>query len=103
MFLYEKQKSMIVNMDMVKDIFPGRDAGSVAVGFTGGITTKLAVYTTEAEAREAVAMLADRIAVNNRDIVVVPDMEEVRARLQSRPDPLRHHVAGKKTKGHGGS
>lgn len=102
MFLYNKKKGYMVNADMLKDIFLGREPGAVAVGFESGAATKLAVYDSEAEATEAINMIAERMSTSTRAIICVPNDEEVKSSLRSKRQTY-HHVTGKKTKGHGGS
>ncbi len=103
MFLYGKQKNTIINLDVIKDIFLGREEGSVAISFKNGSTTKFVQYNSEVEAKEAISMLAERLAVSNRMVVNMPELEEVKIRLRNTPLSSSHHVTGKKTKGHGGS
>ena len=61
MFLYEKQRT-IINLDAVKDIFPGREPGTLAVSFMSGITSKISVYSSEVEAKKAIEMIAEQMA-----------------------------------------
>lgn len=103
MFIYDKSKGYIVNVNEVKDIFLGRDRGTVAVGLRDGGTTKLRVYESEEEARTAIDMLAESIAVSKREIICMPTSEEIRVKLRNTPLTAVHHATGKKTKGHGGS
>lgn len=102
MILYNKKKGYMANMDMVKDIFLGREPGTLAIGFKNGSATKLTVYSSEAEALEAINMIAERMSTNTREVICIPDEEEARARLRSKKQ-IHHHATGKKTKGHGGS
>ena len=102
-FLYHRGKSYMVNLDAVKDIFLGRDTGSVSMGFLNGAATKLAMYDSNDEAMEAIAVIAEQMNVGSRTVIEVPDVEKVRIRLRNRPLPSEHHATGKKTKGHGGS
>ena len=47
MFLYNKKKGYMVNVDMIKDIFLGRESGTLAIGFKNGAATKLIAYSSE--------------------------------------------------------
>ena len=102
-FLYHREKSYMVNLDIVKDIFLGRDTGSVSVGFPNGVVIKLAMYDSNDEAMEAIAMIVEQMNVGNRTVIEMPCRERIRTRLRNRPLPSEHHATGKKTKGHGGS
>lgn len=57
MFLYNKKKGYMVNVDMLKDIFLGRESGTLAIGFKNGAATKLIAYSSEVEALEAINMI----------------------------------------------
>lgn len=102
MFLYEKQRT-IINLDAVKDIFPGREPGTLAVSFMSGITSKISVYSSEIEAKKAIEMIAEQMTTGKTTVIRVPTAEEVRTRLKNTRLLTEHHVTGKKTKGHGGS
>lgn len=102
MFLYEKQRT-IINLDAVKDIFPGREPGALAVSFMSGITSKISVYSSEIEVKKAIEMIAEQMATGKTTVIRVPTAEEVRTRLKNTRLLTEHHATGKKTKGHGGS
>lgn len=102
MFLYERQRT-IINLDAVKDIFPGREPGSLAVSFMSGITSKISVYSSEIEVKKAIEMIAEQMATGKTTVIRVPTAEEVRTRLKNTRLLTEHHATGKKTKGHGGS
>ena len=102
MFLYEKQRT-IINLDAVKDIFPGREPGTLAVSFMSGITSKISVYSSEVEAKKAIEMIAEQMEIGKLIVIRVPTAEEVRTRLKHTHLLTEHHVTGKKTRGHGGS
>ena len=102
MFLYEEQRA-IINMDAVKDIFPGREPGSLAISFVSGVTSKISVYASEIEVKKAIEMIAEQMTSGKKEVVRVPTVEEVRNRLKNTPLSSVHHATGKKTKGHGGS
>lgn len=98
MLLYNKKKGYMANMDMVKDIFLGREPGTLAIGFKNGSATKLTVYSSEAEALEAINMIAERISTSTRAVICIPDEEEVRVHLRSGKQ-IYHHATGKETTG----
>ena len=102
-FLYRREKAYMANLDAVKDIFLGRDTGVVAIGFENGSMAKIAIYDSNDEAMEAIAMIVEQMNTGRRTVIEVPDAEKVRIRLRNRPLPSEHHATGKKTKGHGGS
>lgn len=103
MFLYEKSRGTIINVDCVKDIFPGRDTRTISLGLKDGMILKLKEYKTADEVMEAISMIAKQIATSKRNIVIVPTEEEVQTSMRSRPLSSVHHATGKKQKGHGGS
>lgn len=105
MFLYSEERSEIANMDQVVSIFMGREGNKVVWEKTaGGLATQQG-YSCEAEAREAIAMIADQIrnAKDGNTVIVIPGQEAVRQRIRAKPADTWHHATGKKTKGHGGS
>lgn len=77
MFLYNKKKGYMVNVDMIKDIFLGRESGTLAIGFKNGAATKLIAYSSEVEALEAINMIAERMSTSTRVVICIPDEEEV--------------------------
>lgn len=102
MFLYENKRA-IINMDAVKDIFPGREPGTLAVSFMSGVTSKIPAYSSDIESKKAIEMIAEQMATGKMTIIRIPTAEEVRTRLKNTHFLTEHHVTGKKTKGHGGS
>lgn len=104
MFIFDKNRGYAVNSNEIKDIFKGRDKGVVTIGFTNGIVTKLAAYDTDAEAIKAIELIMKQMEVNKRCVIEVPGKENVKMALRSDNDQAeKHHITGKKTKGHGGS
>lgn len=104
MFIYNKNKGYAINTDNIKDIFLGRDTGTVSAGEKNGGITRICTYDSEEEAKAAIEMLMEQMAAGKREVIYMPEPESVRTRLRERATfPQRHHVTGKKTKGHGGS
>lgn len=102
MFLYDKEDCKIVNMNAVHKIFPSKDGNAVSMLTENGVS-KVREYENEAEAREAIAMLAEYIRMGKGEIFCFPDEETIRTRIGSRRPEKSRLVNGKKTKGHGGS
>ena len=103
MFLYNKQKGYVVNVDEIRDIFQGRDQGTVAASLRSGYITKIATYDSDAEAKKAIEILVGQMATSRRSVLVMPEPEAVREKLRNEPTEKMNHITGKKTKGHGGS
>lgn len=103
MFIYNRKTNKIFNLNAVANIFVGREGDSVSLGLTSGQISKFKEYNSEQEAREAIAMLADTIRVGKSEIFTMPESEELKQRIQQMPLEQKHHISGKKTKGHGGS
>lgn len=102
MFILNKETGKLYNLDKVMEIIVGRAGNTISVGMEGGVIRVFADYDTEAEAKEAVCMLAEMLNTGKREVLALPDKEEVRNRLRHRKE-VYHHATGKKTKGHGGS
>ncbi len=102
MFLYENQRA-IINMDAVKDKFPGREPGTLAVSFMSGVTSKISVYSSDIESKKAIEMIAEQMVTGKVTVIRVPTAEEVRTRLKNTRLLTERHATGKKTRGHGGS
>ena len=65
-FLYRREKAYMANLDAVKDIFLGRDTGVVAIGFENGSMAKIAIYDSNDEAMEAIAMIVEQMNTGRR-------------------------------------
>ena len=103
MFIFNQSTNKLFNLDTVADVFIGRDGSSVSLGMVTGQINKLKDYNSEQEAGEAIAMLVEAIRMGKGEVFEMPDSETVRSRIQRIPQEKARHVAGKKTKGHGGS
>ena len=100
MYIVNKEKTQIINMNQMKALYTGSDGKSIKVDFGSGGGCQIAKYNTCEEAVEAIGLLSG--AIGKTEVFFFPDDERVRERLKI-SEQRYHHVTGKKTKGHGGS
>lgn len=100
MFIVNKAKTQIINMDQVTALYVGSDGRSIKVDFGNGRGCQVTQYSTGEEAVEAIGQLAG--AIGKTEVFFFPDDDKVRERLKI-SEQRYHHITGKKTKGHGGS
>lgn len=73
-------------------------AENVVKYVSGDDWCKLGIYETKEQAKMAIKMISE----NQQNVFYMPSVKQVTARIIS--DERKHHnIAGKKTKGHGGS
>lgn len=99
MYIVNKDKSQIINMNQVTALFIGSDECSIKVNFVTGQGCQVARYSSRNAAAAAIEQIGK--SMNCPGTFFLPDDNEVKALLEK--DEKWHHVAGKKTKGHGGS
>lgn len=104
MIIVNKERNEAFNIANITNIYIGADNGGLKA-VTTGVTRcgNLGKYNTCEETKEAFLMLMEKLEKNNGTVVYMPQEEEVRLRMRNKPLPARHHITGKKTKGHGGS
>lgn len=100
MILIDKDGKSIVNTDQITTIYTGADGCSIKADFINGKSCQIGRYNCEREAREVIKLLS--VNMSREAACKMPDDEFVRARIKQ-DEPNYHNVAGKKTKGHGGS
>lgn len=102
MFILSNDKRAISNTDHMDTIFIGSDEISIKADFTNGHGSMLGRYQSQKECKAVLEMIAK--AIGKTDLFEMPSSEDVRTRLMQQDEKKRqHHIAGKKTKGHGGS
>lgn len=99
MYIVNKDKSQIINMDQVAALFVGSDECSIKVNFTAGQGCHVARYSSRNAATAVIEQIGK--AMGRSETFFLPGDDEVRALLGK--DEKWHHATGKKTKGHGGS
>lgn len=102
MFVFNKKTGKLLNLDKISELLIGREGNKLTIARENGAMGVFADYNTEAEAREALAMLVEFMNTGKREVFILPDEEEIRAHIRAGKERW-HHATGKKTKGHGGS
>lgn len=91
----------LFNVSHIVSVFYGNQTGNIRAEMMNGRNAVLSKSMTEEEGQICLKLIAERIATG-KDIIVCPDLTQVKAVLANEEAP-RHHATGKKTKGHGGS
>lgn len=102
MFIFNKKTGKLLNLDKVAEVLVGRERNKLTIARENGAMGIFADYNTETEAKEALSMLVEFMNTGKREVFILPDEEEIKARIRNRKEPW-HHATGKKLKGHGGS
>lgn len=102
MFIFNKKTGKLLNLDKVAEVLVGREGNKLTIARESGAMGIFADYNTEAEAREAISMMVEFMNTGKRDVFILPDEEEIKARIRNRKEQW-HHAIGRKTKGYGGS
>lgn len=102
MYVLSKKRSEIVKIDISGRIFVR--GNSVCCGGADEKPLYLGDYESEEQARMALRLLFESLKNQRSTVFEMPLERDVKARVANLiPDLERHHVTGKKTKGHGGS
>lgn len=101
MYVINKSKTQIVNLEQITAVYIGADECSIKADFSTGKGCQIAKYDSQAAAVVALEMLGK--AIGKTEAFFFPDDAYIRGRVQERKEQEQHHVTGKKTKGHGGS
>lgn len=100
MYIVSKDKKAIINLDQVSNMYIGSDGCSIKADYRNGNGCQMGRYNSEREARKAMEIVANTIGKS--EVCFMPDDDAVKAKMNSEEQKYRH-IAGKKTKGHGGS
>lgn len=100
--IISKDKTQIINDQYVSAIYIAGEGTTIRCEMSNGKPWNIGKYNSHKEAEIAINILTERMKKDN--FVVVPSDEEVKTKINSNVcDYQRHHITGKKTKGHGGS
>ena len=99
MYIVNKDKSQIINMEKITVMFIGNDECSIKVNFTDGQGCQVARYSSHAAAVAVMEQIGK--SMSHTEVFFLPDDNGALALLGK--DERWHHATGKKTKGHGGS
>lgn len=101
MYIVNKNKTQIVNLNQVTVIFIGADECSIKADFPTGKGCQIAKYESREAAIVAMEMLGK--AIGRTDAFFFPSDEYLQTKILEQESRQTHHITGKKTKGHGGS
>ena len=102
MMIISKDRTQIINDQYVSAIYISGDGATIRCEMSNGKPWNIGRYNSQEESETAINILMERMKKDS--FAVTPSDEEVRAKINSNPDMYqRHHIKGKKTKGHGGS
>lgn len=103
MLIVSKDCGEAYNLAHVTNFYIGSDGTTIkaSAGTTrGGILGK---YNSFEETKTALKIMLHDINKKDNEVVYMPNDNDVSTAIKSIPERKRHHVGGKKTKGHGGS
>lgn len=102
MYILSKKRNEIVKIDISGRIFVR--GGVVCCGKADEKPYYLGDYESEEQAKVALKMLFDALKNPRGNTLEMPSEKDVKAAVANiGQDIERHHVTGKKVKGHGGS
>lgn len=104
LIIVNKDHNDAYNISHVTNFYIGSDGCSIKV--SAGSTTRggiLGKYNSYEETKTAFEILLDGVAKNEKEVLYMPTDTELSRKLKAQPQQAYHHIAGKKTKGHGGS
>lgn len=100
--IVSKDKTQIINDQHVSAIYIAGEGTTIRCEMSNGKPWNIGKYNSNKETEVAINILTERMRRDN--FATVPSDDEVRAKINMyATDCQRHHVSGKKTKGHGGS
>lgn len=100
MYILNKNRTQIVNLDHVTAMYVGADETSIKVDFVTGKGCQVGKYASEKHAQKALEMLT--LNIGRKEAFRMPGDEEIRGLLEGE-EGRRCNIGGKKQKGHGGS
>lgn len=102
MYIINKNKTQIVNLEQVTAVYIGADECSIKADFSTGKGCQIAKYDSQTAAVAALEMLGK--AIGKTEAFFFPDDAYIHGQIQGqRTEQKQHYATGKKTKGHGGS
>lgn len=100
MYIVSKDKKAIINLEQISTMYIGSDGCSIKADYISGNGCQLGRYNSDREAKKAMELVAN--IIGKSEVYFMPDNDTVREKINSEEQKY-HHIAGKKTKGHGGS
>lgn len=101
MIIISKNKEHLINLRNVTEIYKGADECTIKVNFKNGTGTQIDRYNSKTDTNMAFEMLCD--AIGKQEKFVMPNDEQVKARIISKPINTPNNYNGRKQKGHGAS
>ena len=104
MIVINKNKSKVINLSAINEIFKGADGYSIKVNFSNGAGTQIERYASAEAVDVALEMLCD--AIGKTDKFIMPTEEQIHARVistRSAGNAYDNQIKGVKQKSHGGS
>lgn len=101
MLIMSQDGTAVLNTQNMAALYITPDKGTLRAELTGGKPWNIGRYSSAEEALAAVQIIFKQMSVGH-ETVRVPDADTARAFIVQDKQPY-HHIAGKKTKGHGGS
>lgn len=100
--IISKDRTQIINTQYVSAIYISGEGTTIRCEMSNGKPWNIGKYNSQKEAETAISILTEKMKRDN--FAVVPSDEEVKTKINAYVNDIqRHHIAGKKTKGHGGS
>lgn len=101
MYVLNKNKTQIINLEQVTAMYLGTDETSIKVDFAMGKGCQIGKYISSAFAKKALEMLT--LSIKRREeVFLIPEDEEIRVLIENQ-EAKNRNIGGKKQKGHGGS
>ncbi len=101
--MFIASKGIILNFSNMQELYTGTNGTAIAARQADGKLIILQKYESCREAEEAIAIIAKEIELGKKELIYVPDTQEVKARIANNGDRQWHLSGGRKQKGHGGS
>lgn len=103
MFVYAKDREILINLDQTLELFVGAKDGTynLLAKVANGSNLVMGKYETKEQAVTALSKVFREISLGKS--VKIPSDNEVKAEIIATTTDKQYHIAGKKTKGHGGS
>ena len=104
MIIVSKDRTEAYNSERITNYYIGSDGTSIKVS-AGGTTRGgiLGKYESFEETKAAMEIMLSKISNSGNRVIYMPDDDYVRQKLRITENKACHHIAGKKTKGYGGS
>ncbi len=100
MYIVNKDRTQIINMEHVTAIYIGADGCSAKADLINGKGCQIIRYNSHEEVVMALEMLGT--SIGKTEVFFFPEDNKVQEKLRLEEQKY-HHITGKKTKGHGGS